>query len=205
MIKNKIAQKTLAFALISAASFAAAPAFAQTMDDWAASCVQHQGARQAENASQFSKAAQNDPYLTGIGQKDVKGPNPEQLATGVNPGNFSCTATVKGAFDSFLKSSGSIFGIDLGSLFGNSANGICSSVNKTIGQTVGGMNIQCPRVDNIPGFSSSCSSAVRSAANTATRSATSYTAPVSTPNYSNTSSGSSSIGSNVSCWFTGNC
>lgn len=205
MIKNKIAQKTLAFALISAASFAAAPVFAQTMDDWAATCIQHQGARQAENASQFSKAAEIDPYIIKMGSKDVGGPNPEQLATGVNPGNFSCTATVKGAFDSFLKSSGSIFGIDLSSLFGNSANGICSSVNKTIGQTVGGMNIQCPRVEGIPGFSSSCSSAVRSATSAA-RGATSYSAPAtSAPTYSNTSSGSSSIGSNVACWFTGNC
>lgn len=208
MIKKMLLKKTLAFALISAGSFAAAPAFSQAMSDWEATCVQHQTARQAENAYNFSQAAQNDDYLRSVGEKEVKGPNPQQMAAGTSPGNFNCSAVLKGTFDSFLKSTGSIFGIDLGSLFGNSSGNVCSSVNKAIGQTVGGMNLQCPRVENIPGFTSACSSAARSATSAAKAANNTYTGPsTATPTYQNTTttSSSSSVGSSVSCWFTGNC
>jgi hypothetical protein len=231
MIKQGFASKAVAMALCAGL---AAPSIAQT-NDWMSSCLPYQQARQAQNGATVGGVADADPYLLGMATKDVAGPSSAQIAAGQNGGSFSCSGTVKGVFDSVLQSAGSMFGIDLGTLFGNipgaASGNLCGQVNQSIGKTFGGMNVSCPRV-NIPGFNNSCGIGLSGNSNgisvrtngalggysfngnggvnpngTTVRANTNIGTLGGGPATSSSAPAASSggIGSSVACWFTGNC
>lgn len=151
--KSLFASIVLAMGLITPA-IAADP-----LSDWVSTCGPYQQARQAQTGAQMGAVGQNDPYLQGVAQKNVAQANPYQAANGISVGNFNCNGALKGVFDSFLSSTGSAFGFDLGALFGGvagaEAGNLCGEVNSAIGKTFGGLNLNCPRV-NIPGFNNAC-------------------------------------------------
>ena len=225
MIKQGFAPKALAVALCAALC---GPSMAQTTD-WINNCVPYQQARQAQNGATIGSVADADPYLLGMSTKDVSAGSPGQQAIGANTGNFSCNGTVKGAFDSMLQSAGSVFGINLGTLFGGIAGAtsgnLCGQVNQAVGKTFGGMNVSCPRV-NIPGFNNSCGIGLSGNGNgvgvrvngsaggynynnnsnmglngsTTGRTSTNVGTPT-----GGSASSSGGITGSIACWFTGNC
>ena len=194
----------------------------QTLSDWAANgCAPYQAAQQASTAYNLGNVASNDPYLSGAANKSVSSANPYQKANGVNPGNFSCNGAVKGVFDQFMNGS-SIFGVDLGTLFSGVANAeagnLCGDVNKAIGSTFGGLNLNCPHV-NIPGFNNGCHVGVSANANGVGLTTNGNVGGYSANGSSSTSTGTATMGGNavggnstsslgkvgstISCWFSG--
>lgn len=107
----------------------------------------------------LAQHSQNDEYLKNVRNKVAGDSNSLSTASG---GVFtpamaqSCYSVTKGAFDSVFNSMGSVFGFDLGSLFGpmfNSMGGnLCGELNKAITNRV---SFSCPRVA-IPGFPINC-------------------------------------------------
>lgn len=124
-------------------------------------CLQGQRDYSNQTAAIIPQQAENDPYLTAV-RNAKPGDNASLGAEGVAQ---SCSNLTKGAFDSLLGSAGSVFGVDIGALFGGVANAttgsICQSINSAILQKT---SISCPRVP-IPGFAINCNGGVSLGAN----------------------------------------
>lgn len=128
-------------------------AIADEMDEMINNCLKAQNASDAQNAYYMEQRRATDPYLVQHSQDPVQ-------TSGSGAGGFSCYDTTKGAIDGLLQASSGIFGINLGAIFGNAANGAaggaCGQVRQAIGQTFNQVKLQCPTV-SIPGFPVNCS------------------------------------------------